>query len=777
MDIEGKNLYKLNKLFTCDLGSHFTAYNMSHGPFGLLPSSQSVDERDLICVQSMDGRLSFFEGSVHAFTRRLNNCLVPGPLCYIPRVDGFVTVSSQMTVEMYKYQVLASSQSDGTESREKKAGEKDGNEDENDKKATVSAVKKVTVDWGVLIGEDVISVSCARITSKGSNNNSSDIVVLGHHHLFTISETGQIKSQMRLDFDPSCLSTYARQHKMAGVGDNFILGDFDTGSLHIYRNTRKVWSAKMDSPAILAKVGDFGPHKGMMVTVSDDGRLSIGYLGTTPPSSSVVSEGKEINYDEIDEEHRKLLGIIRASQSDTRLEPKDKIILRYQIPKSLDRPGAAHELDGGGEHILQKCVKQDGGLMQLTVKLFVSYSGTSDLKNVNININSPDCVLTRNKSIKVATLKGGTSTPMIMDIVFYANANILPCNTEVFVSLIYLTSSGEPRTAKCTIDLPMFFLARLIPPVKEPTYKFTLETNKPPVLLATLFEDLFVAMGEHESGQAAGNNANYVLSFRYWMTDSNNNRMNATIMLSKNAGRYRVQSHNLGALWYVASELTKRLGRYFEAIASAGGEGGLELSYTEPLPLTDFYSSIDDHFRCRQELLERKSLLNDCAQQFRTIEKRLLVRFKDRNAVPLQNLDVIMSETYHRLLELASHVEQSQNMLAISQNFLACSTSLLLLLVKLRFNLDDANFAELSCHLTPNVTDNDENGWEECVDAAMTHLLRTVLAKNQSEGNTNRSNELAMPVDTSKLKKHISIVCDRLHKGDKLVKENKNGDQ
>jgi len=323
----------------------------------------------------------------------------------------------------------------------------------------------------------------------------------------------------------------------------------------------------------------------------------------------------------------------------------------------------------------------------------------------------------------------------------------------------------------------MFFLARLIPPVKEPTYKFTLETNKPPVLLATLFEDLFVAMGEHESGQAAGNNANYVLSFRYWMTDSNNNRMNATIMLSKNAGRYRVQSHNLGALWYVASELTKRLGRYFEAIASAGGEGGLELSYTEPLPLTDFYSSIDDHFRCRQELLERKSLLNDCAQQFRTIEKRLLVRFKDRNAVPLQNLDVIMSETYHRLLELASHVEQSQNMLAISQNFLACSTSLLLLLVKLRFNLDDANFAELSCHLTPNVTDNDENGWEECVDAAMTHLLRTVLAKNQSEGNTNRSNELAMPVDTSKLKKHISIVCDRLHKGDKLVKENKNGDQ
>ena len=115
--------------------------------------------------------------------------------------------------------------------------------------------------------------------------------------------------------------------------------------------------------------------------------------------------------------------------------------------------------------------------------------------------------------------------------------------------------------------MPMFFVARLVPPVKEPTFKFTLETNKPPVLLATLFEDLFVAMGESESAQAAGNNANYVLSFRYWLSDNAGNKMNATIMLSKNAGRYRVQSHHLGALWFVANELTKRLGRYFEAIA------------------------------------------------------------------------------------------------------------------------------------------------------------------------------------------------------------------
>ena len=327
----------------------------------------------------------------------------------------------------------------------------------------------------------------------------------------------------------------------------------------------------MASAPIFAQVSSFGEHKAMIACLSDTGTLSVNYMGTSPPSSSVVSEAKDINYDEIDEEHRKLLAVIRASQSDTRLEPKDKIMLRYQVPKALDHPGQLHELDGH-EHILEKCVKQDGGLMQLTVKLFVSYSGTSELRNVSININAPSCALTKHKSIKLASLKGGSSTPLILDLTFYANAQFLPCETQVIVTMINLTTTGEPRTAKCLLDLPMFFVARLVPPVKEPTFKFTLETNKPPVLLATLFEDVFFAMGETESTQAAGNNANYVLSFRYWMADNSNNNnnnnnnnddsgMHATIMLSKNAGRYRIQSHHFGALWFVASELTIRLNK------------------------------------------------------------------------------------------------------------------------------------------------------------------------------------------------------------------------
>lgn len=53
-------------------------------------------------------------------------------------------------------------------------------------------------------------------------------------------------------------------------------------------------------------------------------------------------------------------------------------------------------------------------------------------------------------------------------------------------------------------------------------------------------------------------------------------------------------------------------------------------------------------------------------------------------------------------------------------------------------------------------------------DAAVTHLLRTVLAKSAKDAAVNPS-PLAIPSDTSKVKKHIALLCDRLGKGARLV--------
>lgn len=59
-------------------------------------------------------------------------------------------------------------------------------------------------------------------------------------------------------------------------------------------------------------------------------------------------------------------------------------------------------------------------------------------------------------------------------------------------------------------------------------------------------------------------------------------------------------------------------------------------------------------------------------------------------------------------------------------------------------------------------------GWEETVDAAVAHLLKTCLSKSSKEQALNLSSQLNIPKDTSRLKKHITLLCDRLAKGGRL---------
>lgn len=61
-------------------------------------------------------------------------------------------------------------------------------------------------------------------------------------------------------------------------------------------------------------------------------------------------------------------------------------------------------------------------------------------------------------------------------------------------------------------------------------------------------------------------------------------------------------------------------------------------------------------------------------------------------------------------------------------------------------------------------------GWEESVDAAVTHLLRTCLAKSAKDQTVNPA-PLGILKETTKLKKHIALLCDRLSKGAKLAIE------
>ena len=89
--IEG---FQLNLVYQHKLSR--AAYSMCSGAFG------GVQNKDYICVQSIDGTLNLFENESFSFSRFLPGFLLPGPMAYVGKTDSFVTVSSSYQLESYR---------------------------------------------------------------------------------------------------------------------------------------------------------------------------------------------------------------------------------------------------------------------------------------------------------------------------------------------------------------------------------------------------------------------------------------------------------------------------------------------------------------------------------------------------------------------------------------------------------------------------------------------------------------------------------------------------
>ena len=72
--------------------------------------------------------------------------------------------------------------------------------------------------------------------------------------------------------------------------------------------------------------------------------------------------------------------------------------------------------------------------------------------------------------------------------------------------------------------------------------------------------------------------------------------------------------------------------------------------------------AVDEHLAARHAVAGSLVLLGQRATQYRAVQKRLLVRFKDRNPAPTAHLDTLLEDTYSQLLELGERRADEQCM-------------------------------------------------------------------------------------------------------------------
>ncbi|KAL6763407.1 PTHB1 N-terminus-domain-containing protein [Haematococcus lacustris] len=745
-----------------------TAANMCFGPFG------GVQGQDYICVQSYDGQLSFYECESFAFARYLPSFLIPGPLAYVAASDSFVTCSAGFKLECYKYKSLAAA------SGEKQAeGKPVGG-------ANLQVGKRVTADWKVILGESAVDLRCGRL-SKGLQAYQADIVVLCEHHVFVVSSTtGAIIFQKRLEYHPACCTTYpAAESKLPGGLENLLVASHNKALL-VYRGNVLCWAARMDSQPVAVKVADIststGLQKGMLVTLTDTGGLQVSYLGTDPMLNPVgFVEGKDLDYEAMGREQRALATIIREHAQGKRVEPFDRLMMRAQVPavfdhlrdgegaghEALSRPGSSSNNHEGGV----------GGLgpgrirPQLTLRLIINYQGSaSSLDSVTVTVKAPTPVSIMQDTFNLRNVKSDPNDPSIVPITFQAaSATCLPASATALIVASFAAGNGEPRAQMLEVALPLCLFVTAVPAAKNAAYKITVSVNRAPPLLGALFKDMLAlaspGVAQASASGAAGAN---VLTFQY------PTGMTATILVSKNAARFRLQSDALEALWLVLSELVRRLREYYQAVEASPGteavEGPLVVTADEPLPLEDVMEVIDAHFAARQRVRELRRQLEERAVALRSIQKRLLMRFKDKAPAPLNQLDYLMEETYSGLMELGGLLDTAQGQVKQQAGKLSAAVQLLLLLASFKFGLQAGELAVLRSALAPEVSDGEDVGWEEATEASLTQLLRSCLARNAKEAAVPLP-ALAPAKDTSKLKKHLALVLERLSRGQRMVLE------
>ncbi|KAF4020123.1 hypothetical protein G4228_011824 [Cervus hanglu yarkandensis] len=365
------------------------------------------------------------------------------------------------------------------------------------------------------------------------------------------------------------------------------------------------------------QVESYNDLKGVIVTLSDEGHLQCSYLGTDPSLFQAPKvESRELNYDELDKELKELQKVIKNVNKSQGVWPlterEDDLKVSAMVSPNFDSVSQATDAEVGADLVPSVTVK-------------VTLQNRVALQKVKLSIYvQPPLVLTDDQFTFESMAPDMTRT---VGFSVYLKGSYLPPELEGNAVVSYSRPTGIPRVSQCKFRLPLKLVCLPGQPSKTASHKLTIDTNKSPVSLLSLFPGFAKQLEDDQVN---------VMGFHFLGGSQ------VTLLASKTSQRYRIQSEQFEDLWLITNELIIRLQEYFEK----QGIKDFTCSFSGPVPLQEYFELIDHHFELRINGEKLEELLSERAVQFRAIQRRLLTRFKDKTPAPLQHLDTLLDGTY-----------------------------------------------------------------------------------------------------------------------------------
>ncbi|GET91458.1 hypothetical protein, conserved [Leishmania tarentolae] len=730
-----------------------TAYNFASGCFG-------NSDYKMVCVQSMDGLLTIldYRGVLYRTFLPQSQFLIPGPMQYSVHRDALLTCNSSMFLLSYSFSslVLNSTPEDVASTT---AGS-----------VASRCSSNLCPLFAFNLGEDAVDIAVCRLT-RGLAREEADIVVLCTSVLYILSESGEPRMIRRLDVEASTLCVYP----LPGIQyDNLLVGTFN-GLVQVYSDTELLWSAAVASGAapLQLTVATLCGVEGMIVYLGSDSSLTTNYLGTDPVDHHPESlNTNSSSYTEIVNDLKEYELLIRQRTGDAAIgseESNDNDLLAIpgmQLSSTAEKSKSKRNADIAEEEAGSSVIKRAPASNPSDAAVAPSLSIKSEFSSIRTNDNSAVFTVTlqtlHNHPVETVSIVVQAVSPLLVTpsqcvmkeitpdsiarCTFTVSAVqdrdlIIPSSLDLVVVAVYRGERQEYETVQHVAVAPFPLVARPVAPVKNTAFSLQLNTDQsqPPSLI-DMFPDM-VPLGSVTSN---------VLSLHYL------NGADATVLVSKNAARFKLQGSTIEGLWLLAAELTRRVR------LSCRDAATVKLEIPDELPVPDFLAVVDTHWTIRKEMVAASAALDNAAALFRAVEKRLLARFRDRSPADATALGVLFQEGYKLLRERAQAMIRAKTRLRQASAMLNCCAQLFWFCLEMKSPpLSPENAETLSTLFRCSVSDDNDGGWEEVTEAVLEKVLKVKTKKVASK-------TLELPSSTSNLKKHIGALIRAVQSGEKL---------
>ncbi|KAH9416611.1 Protein PTHB1 [Dermatophagoides pteronyssinus] len=596
-----------NILLIYELEFSHKAVNMLIGPLG-----QTTKGKDIICIQNIESTFEFYENETFSFgynwnhrqTNNNNGLLKKFPIdfTYIPNRDFIIIVDDLYTIQCYQYRELAMNSTTANNSFN----------NNNDGQGKISVP-----EWSYEFGEPIIDLQTVQL-------DRWYIGILGEKNLCVLRDNGTLFFVKKFDSNPSCFCIFGNDKKDSII----ILIGTHMNNMLLYQNDILRWATKIPFIPIAIRRANLNDITGSIVLLSDQGQLTVGYLGTNPSLRIIalpLLQTNTGNNEKIEEELMELKKMINFEHMNSN-----------QNQNQIENERENRLTDGPIDINLIECQKnqQSERLMIMIIELIPSKT----IHNIKLLLHQNDFYIIEPEEILIDKLDQRQQFQLRIQ---FKHENLLSLSTKIKYSIMY-TMDNVSRIITKNLFIPFECLVKLISSSSTSTtttmnggQKYSIKIlftkssssttdSKSTQLLSNLFGDLF--------------QTNHSNNFSFCFENYEQIHSTIKIQWSESNVTIIVESNDLGGLYITLQQL------FWRILTNKSPETKKIESIQMNFNLIDqLQLAISNRINRKNQMKKIKDEISKFSQHYRVLQKRILVKSKDKTPASLDNFSKLLT--------------------------------------------------------------------------------------------------------------------------------------